>query len=191
MKKIIMSLGVVGMTGVMSACVPPQGMSLMAPPQRAMIAKAPTRVIAPRKRVRVNATGYGTMSAFEGYSTGQRRLMAIRASKLEAYRSLAEQIHGVRITGNTTVGSMMAESDHFRAYVDAFIRGAKVVSISPMEDGNYETTVELELDQNFFNALGNPAAGNVSNGMVGGVGDGNAYNASFYPSGDASFYYAQ
>jgi hypothetical protein len=102
------------------------------------------------KPVRVAAIGYGAESTYEGYTPGQQRLMAIRASKLDAYRSLAEQIYGIRINGNTTVSAMMAKSDGMRARVDAMVRGARIVSITPMADGNYETVVEVFFDPEFY-----------------------------------------
>ena len=101
----------------------------------------------PADIVRLTAVGYGATSAFDGYSPGQKRLMAMRASKLDAYRSLAEQIHGFRITGNTTVAAMMVKSDSFRVYIDAHIRGARVQTVTPMSDGNYETVIEVDFDQ--------------------------------------------
>lgn len=100
--------------------------------------------------VRVTAIGYGATSNYEGYTDGQQRLMAIRASKLDAYRSLAEQIYGAKINGNTTVSAMMSKSDGFRARIDAMIRGARVISVTPMADSNYETVVEVFFDPDFY-----------------------------------------
>jgi hypothetical protein len=79
--------------------------------------------------------------------------MAMRASKLDAYRALAEHVYGIRVTGNSTVSSMMAQNDSFRVYVDSYVRGAKVVSVTPMADGNYETVLEIELDQDFSSRM--------------------------------------
>lgn len=107
-------------------------------------------VSAVKERVRVSAVGYGTESLYEAYTPGQRRLMAIRASKLDAYRSLAEQLNGVKIEGNTTVGAMAVKSDSFRSRVNALVRGARVVSVTPMADSNYETVVEVFVDKDFF-----------------------------------------
>lgn len=113
---------------------------------------APAKAVAPavKERVRISAIGYGTESLYEAYTPGQRRLMAIRASKLDAYRSLAEQINGVKIEGNTTVGAMAVKSDSFRAKVNAMVRGARVTSVTPMADNNYETVIEVFVDRDFF-----------------------------------------
>ena len=101
----------------------------------------------PPNIVKITAVGHGATSSFDAYSTGQKRLMAMRASKLDAYRTLAERVYGIRITGNTTVAGMMVQNDSFRVYIDATLRGAKIQSITPMADGNYETVVEMDFDE--------------------------------------------
>lgn len=125
--------------------------------------------------VRITATGYGATGNFDGYSTGQRRLMAMRASKLDAYRALAEQVYGVRIKGNTTVGALVAQNDGYRVYVDAYLRGARVVSVTPMAEGNYETEVEIEMPADFARRVATTAA-NSSEGAARSM----AYNSFYY-----------
>ncbi len=100
--------------------------------------------------IKVSGIGFGATSTYEGFTVGQQRLMAIRASKLDAYRSLAEQLFGIRIDSNTSVSTLMARNDNFRARINAVVRGARVVSITPMADGNYETVLEVFIDQSFF-----------------------------------------
>ena len=125
--------------------------------------------------MRITATGYGATSNFDGYSSGQRRLMAMRASKLDAYRALAEQVYGVRIKGNTTVGALVAQNDGYRVYVDAYLRGARVVSVTPMAEGNYETEVEIEMPADFARRVATTAA-NSSEGAARSM----AYNSFYY-----------
>ncbi len=100
--------------------------------------------------IRISAIGYGAESTYEGYTEGQRMLTSIRASKMDAYRALSEQVYGVRVNGSTTVSSMVAKNDNFRVYVDAYLRGAEIVSINPIGNGNYETVVEMVIDRDFF-----------------------------------------
>jgi hypothetical protein len=166
--------------------------------------------VAPRTVVKLSATGYGAASSYDHYSEGQKKLMAMRASKLDAYRSLAEQVHGVRITGGSTVGAMMLQNDTFRVSIDAYIRGARVTNVTQMADGNYETTVEMDYDESVTRAFLTPypvrsgyvadrswcffrcdviAAGpayvaapayNVPSGVMGSVGPGSLYGSYYY-----------
>ncbi|MDH5544958.1 MAG: LPP20 family lipoprotein [Gammaproteobacteria bacterium] len=101
--------------------------------------------------VRVRATGYGAPPK-SFYSDPQRRLMAMRAAKVDAYRSLAERIRGVQIWGGTTLGDMVVEKDRFRVYIDTTLQGARVIAENPHEDGSYETTVEVNVDQRLLTA---------------------------------------
>lgn len=147
---------------------------------------APRTLGVPNKVVRLTALGYGNMGSAEGLTAGQKRLMAMRAAKLDAYRSLAEQVHGVRVTGNSTVAAMVAQNDSFRVYVDAYVRGAKVVSITPMAESNYETILELELGSDFFDYFNNrtmaasaPATLSSNSMWRGAVGAGSSYSSNF------------
>ena len=90
------------------------------------------------------ATGYAVISVQPHDNPAQQRLLSIRASKLDAYRSLMEQVYGQYLDANTTVGQMVVESDTFRARVQGVIYGAYLVSITPVGDDTYETTLSLK-----------------------------------------------
>jgi len=78
-------------------------------------------------------------------TASQQRLLAIRASKLEAYRSLVEQVYGQYLDASTTIADMVVMSDTFRSKVEGVIYGARVVSINPVGDDTYETTLSLDM----------------------------------------------
>lgn len=99
--------------------------------------------------VRVRATGYGAPPKAY-YSDPQRRLMAMRAAKIDAYRSLAERVKGLQIWGGTTIGDMVIEKDRFRVFLDTYLVGAKVIAENPNEDGTFETVVELKVGEQFL-----------------------------------------
>jgi|TARA_B110000503_G_scaffold56973_1_gene91192 hypothetical protein len=92
------------------------------------------------------STGYANISAQKSKNQAQRRLMAIRASKLDAYRNLTEQVYGQSLNASTTVEDMIIVNDSMRAHVEGVVYGAKVVSINPIGDDSYETKLELEKD---------------------------------------------
>ena len=96
------------------------------------------------QRQSILATGYAVISIQHHDNPAQQRLLSIRASKLDAYRSLMEQVYGQYLDANTTVAEMVIESDSFRARVQGVIYGAQLVSITPVGDDTYETTLSLK-----------------------------------------------
>jgi hypothetical protein len=96
------------------------------------------------KRETLVATGYAVVSVQNHKNPAQQRLLAIRASKLDAYRSLTEQVYGQQLDASTTVADMTVMSDTFRAKVEGVIYGATMVSITPVGDDTYETTLSLD-----------------------------------------------
>lgn len=97
------------------------------------------------------ATGYAVISAQKSDIPAQQRILSIRASKLDAYRALMEQIYGQYLDANTTIGEMVMKSDTLKARVQGVVYGARLVSINPVGDDTYETT--LSLDKNIVNDL--------------------------------------
>jgi len=96
------------------------------------------------KRETLVATGYAVISVQNHKNPAQQRLLAIRASKLDAYRSLTEQVYGQQLDATTTVADMTVMSDTFRAKVEGVIYGAVLVSIAPVGEDTYETTLSLD-----------------------------------------------
>jgi hypothetical protein len=96
------------------------------------------------KRETIMATGYAVISIQNHKNPSQQRLLAIRASKLDAYRALTEQVYGQHLDATTTVADMTIMSDTFRAKVEGVIYGAVLVSITPVGDDTYETTLSLD-----------------------------------------------
>ncbi len=96
------------------------------------------------KRETLTATGYAVVSVQNHRNPAQQRLMAIRASKLDAYRALTEQVYGQQIDATSTVADMTVTSDSFRAKVEGVIYGAILVSITPVGEDTYETTLSLD-----------------------------------------------
>ena len=89
------------------------------------------------------ATGYAVISVQKADTPAQQRILSIKASKLDAYKVLMEQVYGQFLDANTTVSEMIVQSDTFRAKVQGVIYGAKLVSITPVGDDTYETTLSL------------------------------------------------
>ena len=96
------------------------------------------------KRETISATGYAVIDIQRHDNPAQRRLLAIRASKLDAYRNLVEQVYGQYLDSNTTVADMAVKSDTFRSKVEGVIYGARLVSITPVGEDTYEVTLSLD-----------------------------------------------
>ncbi|NQZ06651.1 MAG: LPP20 family lipoprotein [Algicola sp.] len=98
----------------------------------------------------VKAVGYAPISLQRGASESQKMILAIRSSKLDAYRELAEQVYGHNISASTSVKGMVARNDILKSKVNGLIRGAKVVKNYALGD---IYTTELELDMKVVYAL--------------------------------------
>ncbi|WP_424178238.1 LPP20 family lipoprotein [Yoonia sp. TsM2_T14_4] len=72
--------------------------------------------------------------------------MAIRVARLDAMRDLTEQVHGLRLSAQTTVVDAVLQNDTTRASVDGTIRGARTVRINPVGRDTYEVVLELDRD---------------------------------------------
>lgn len=106
------------------------------------------QTIAPlvEKRETITATGYAVITVQNSKNPSQQRLMAIRASKLDAYRNLTEQVYGQQLDASSTVADMVVTNDTFRTKVEGVIYGARLVSITPVGEDTYETTLSLDRD---------------------------------------------
>lgn len=122
----------------------------------------------PQPVKKLTATGYGTAEKSDSYSRSQIKLMSMRSSKLDAYRSLSEQLYGLRLTGVTTVENMIITHDSYKSFVDAYLRGAKVLRTVAINtdkyagDDTFETVVEIELTPRFYECMnGSPEIANA------------------------------
>jgi len=95
---------------------------------------------------KLTAVGFSTVSIQPAKSINQKRLLAMRAAKLDAYRTLAEQVYGLRVKGQTTIGEAVVTSDQLASAVEGMITGAEVVSIKATSADTYQ--VELSLSEN-------------------------------------------
>ncbi len=92
----------------------------------------------------LKAVGYAPIAGQLGEGLNHKSMLAMRASKLEAYRELAEQVYGQKIDSTTSVAGAIAQDDHFEAHVKGLIRGARVLRSYPLND-TYVTELELDM----------------------------------------------
>ncbi|MEZ9199314.1 LPP20 family lipoprotein [Shewanella sp. 10N.286.54.B9] len=101
---------------------------------------------APESFPTLTAIGYATLASQPSDDPAQRVLMAMQASKIAAYRELAEQVYGQHLAASSQVRDWMLSSDEINASVSGVIRGARVVKVYPAGE-HYVTELELDFEQ--------------------------------------------
>jgi hypothetical protein len=118
------------------------------PPQKAanpLSPVMPVPVVAAAATVpTISAIGYSSIASQPGKTLNQRRLMAIRAARMDAMRMLTEQVHGLTVQGDTQVSENVVQSDVFRASLAGLIAGARTVKIEPKSSDTYAVTLEID-----------------------------------------------
>lgn len=97
-----------------------------------------------RESDHLNAVGYASVSEQAGANIDEKRIRAMRASKVDAYRELAEQVYGMRISGKVEMNDQQLGDETTTAGVDGIIRGAEVLRTYPVGD-SYVTELKLDL----------------------------------------------
>lgn len=92
----------------------------------------------------LTAVGTASVSAQRGTTIEEKQFKAMRASKLDAYKELAEQVYGLRISGNALIDDQRLSEDRTRGAFDGIIRAAEVISSYPVGD-SYVTELQLDL----------------------------------------------
>lgn len=103
----------------------------------------------PKRFPVLKAVGYAALSSQPGNSDSERLLNAMRASKLDAYRELAEQVSGQEIYSDTNYKSRTLQGESIGASVSGVIRGARVVQTYPVNEDVYATELELDFKRVF------------------------------------------
>lgn len=76
----------------------------------------------------------------------QKRLMALRAAKVDAFRQLLEVINGVHVSSETVVKDFVTESDVIKTKVEGIVKGAEQVGEPRyMSDGSVEVDLQLNI----------------------------------------------
>ena len=91
----------------------------------------------------IYGVGYAVISSQKGDSAEAKRLMAVKASKLEAYKSLVEQLYGQYVEVYAGMTNSVMDEEVFRSRVEGLVAGATVVSVKPIGDNTYETTLRI------------------------------------------------
>jgi hypothetical protein len=94
----------------------------------------------------LTAVGYSSITDQSGRDNQEKQIKAMRASKLDAYRELAEQIYGMRISGRSDVQNQRLYDEETFGAVDGVVRGAEVVRAYTVGD-SYITELRLDINK--------------------------------------------
>jgi hypothetical protein len=95
----------------------------------------------------LSAVGYAPISAQLGVDESTKTLMAIKASKLDAYRELAEQVFGQKVDGEQELANLILTNNQLKSSVEGVIRGARVTKSYPVGEDTYATELELDMSR--------------------------------------------
>ena len=107
---------------------------------------APLPVVTPDPIPVLTGRGFSQVAGQPGKTVNERRLLAMRAARLEALRDLTEQVHGIRISADSTLRDAVMRDDRLAAHVEGTLRGARTVSIEPKGDDGYSVVMDLDAD---------------------------------------------
>ncbi|MDN5370057.1 MAG: outer membrane protein FlgP [Shewanella sp.] len=108
-------------------------------------------LVAPEHAQVLQATGYAPIASQVGPTYEEKLMQAMEASRLDAYRRLAEQLYGQQLRAYTRMTGETTNRKTLDAKVQGVVRGAKVVSQNVQ--GAFYTT-ELSLDTKVLADLG-------------------------------------
>lgn len=114
----------------MTACASLQSLWAPSPPPQVQI---------------IRVTGYAALLNDPSLSPAQLTVMAQRASRMDAYRRLAEIIKGIQLSSQGKVGNLATPQEHLQSFVSGTIRGARQVRSRPVRNGSmWETVLEYK-----------------------------------------------
>lgn len=94
----------------------------------------------------LTGNGFAQIAAQPGQTLNQRRLLAIRAARLDALRDLTEQVHGITLTSDSVMRDAVLRDERLAAHVQGTLRGARTIAIEPRGDDGYAVTMQLDTD---------------------------------------------
>ncbi|MBY6198946.1 LPP20 family lipoprotein [Vibrio hangzhouensis] len=94
----------------------------------------------------LTAVGYASISEQTGRNEEEKQVRAMRASKIDAYRELAEQVYGLRVSARADLQDQRLGVETTSGAVDGVIRGAEVVRSYKVGD-SYVTELLLDIEK--------------------------------------------
>lgn len=97
----------------------------------------------------LKAVGYAPITLQPGQNDSHKILLAMKASKIEAYRELTELVYGQKVDSKNSLQAMVMGNDNLTASVEGVITGARVVKTYAIDD-IYVTELELDFQEVYY-----------------------------------------
>lgn len=94
----------------------------------------------------ITGLGFAQINGQPGKTINEKRLLALKAARMDAMRDLTEQIHGIQITATSNVRQMVMRDDNLNAVVSGTLRGARTLNIQPKGSDGYEVQLAVDKD---------------------------------------------
>lgn len=94
----------------------------------------------------ITGIGFAQINGQPGKTINEKRLLALKAARMDAMRDLTEQIHGIQINATTNVRQMVTRDDNLNAVVSGTLRGARTLNIQPKGSDGYEVQLAVDKD---------------------------------------------
>ncbi|MDP2717072.1 LPP20 family lipoprotein [Rheinheimera sp.] len=98
---------------------------------------------APVQSMVLEATGYAVVASQPGSSYEDKLLQAMAASRQDAYRRLAEQLYGKKLSASSSADQTVLTADKVQSQVQGVIKGAELVT-EAIEGNFYVTRLKLD-----------------------------------------------
>ena len=85
------------------------------------------------------ATGYAPIEQQAGEDIEAKIINAMTASKAQAYKELAAQLHGLGIQGSQQIGAMVVQDTALQTQILGLVRGAKIQKSYQQGNNTYVT----------------------------------------------------
>jgi len=95
--------------------------------------------------IRVTGIGLGAVRPDDERPHNMKHMAAMRAAKLDAMRSLAEQVKGIRLRSTSSAVSSELSMDRIVTESEAVLKGVRFVKVEPIQPGLYQAVAEIDV----------------------------------------------
>lgn len=95
--------------------------------------------------LRITGVGLGAVRTDDDRPQSLKQLAAMRAAKMDAVRSLAEQAKGIRLQSQSYSISSELAADRVVMQSDGILRGVRFLKVEPIEPGIYQAVAEMDI----------------------------------------------